>query len=243
MLNGISTKAPKSLDKEAIKAKTQKLYIKLEELHKKMRAESKHSLLIVLQGMDTSGKDSTVDKLYKGLYPMATSVHPFKAPNEYELSKDYLWRVHNLTPSKGCIAIFNRSHYEDILVPTVHELLPKEVINKRYRHIDEFESMLEDNNTHIVKIYLHLSQEEQAIRLEERTTSREKKWKYDASDFVEAKSWDKYMEVYEDIFKNTTNEWNIIPADNKWYRDYLIAKKLVEILKGFKMKYPNKLKK
>lgn len=242
MLKDISTKTPKGLNKEEIKEETQKLYIELEELHKTMRAESKYALLIVLQGMDASGKDSTVDKLYNGLYPMACNVHSFKAPNDYEASKDYLWRVHNVVPSKGVIGIFNRSHYEDILVPTVHKLVPEKDINKRYKHINDFEELLTDTNTIVVKFYLHLSKDEQTIRFKERYTSIEKKWKYNSNDLSESKLWNKYMDVYEDIFKKSKIEWNIIPADNKWYRDYIIAKKLVKVLKELKMKYPNTIK-
>jgi PPK2 family polyphosphate:nucleotide phosphotransferase len=207
-----------------------------------MRAEAKHSLLIVFQGMDASGKDGSVDKLYRGLYPMATSVHAFKSPNDYESSKDYLWRVHNVVPSKGEVGIFNRSHYEDILVPTVHNLLPEKVIDKRYGHINDFEEMLEDNNTHVVKFYLHISKEEQTARFKERTTSLEKKWKYNSNDLSESKLWDKYMDVYENLFSNATVKWTIVPADDKWYRDYLVAKHLVEIMEKLKMKYPNKIK-
>ena len=236
------TKAPKEVNKEKTLKQTQKLYTKLEALHKAMRAESKHSILIVLQGMDASGKDSTVDKLYNGLYPMAVSVHSFKAPNEFELSKDYLWRVHNLVPSKGNIGIFNRSHYEDILVPTVHNLIPDKEIKKRYTHINNFEELLEDTNTHVVKFYLNLSKEEQTIRFKERATSLEKKWKYNSNDLAEAKLWDNYMGVYQKIFKKSKIKWNIIPADNKWYRDYLIAKKLVKVIENLHCKYPNKIK-
>lgn len=242
MLKKLSTKAPKELDRESIQFKTDLLYTKLEALHKTMRAESEHSVLIVLQGIDAAGKDSTVTKLYNGLYPMAASVHSFKAPNEFEASKDYLWRIHNLMPSKGNIEIFNRSHYEDILVPTVHKLVDEKTIDKRYKHINNFEEMLEDNNTHVIKFYLHISKEEQAIRFKERTTSIEKMWKYDSNDIAESKLWDDYMEVYERIFEESKIKWNIIPADNKWYRDYCIAKVLVEKLEKLKMKYPNKLK-
>lgn len=242
MLKKISTKAPKDFVKDKIKKETEKLYVELEGLHKTMKAESKYSLLIVLQGMDASGKDSTVDKLYNGLYPMACNVHSFKAPNDYEASKDYLWRVHNLMPSKGMIGILNRSHYEDILVPTVHKLLPEKEIKKRYKHINDFEELLEDTNTIVVKFYLHLSKDEQKIRFKERATSLEKKWKYNSNDLAEAKLWDKYMAVYENIFSKSKIKWNIVPADNKWYRDYIIAKKLVKVLKELKMKYPNTIK-
>lgn len=242
MLKDISTKAPEGVSKEKIKAKTEKLYLKLKELHKTMRAESKHSLLIVFQGMDASGKDGSIDKLYRGLYPMAVSVHPFKAPNEFEASKDYLWRIHNLVPSKGNIEIFNRSHYEDILVPTVHNLFPEKEINKRYGHINDFERLLEDTNTHVIKFYLHISKDEQTQRFKERATSIEKQWKYNANDLSEAKLWDKYMETYEDIFSESKIKWDIVPADNKWYRDYIIAKKLVKVMEKLKMEYPNKIK-
>lgn len=242
MLNKISTKAIKSFNKEETKQETAKLHLKLEELHKIMRAESKHAILLVLQGMDASGKDSTIDKLYNGLYPMAVNVHSFKVPNEFEASKDYLWRIHNLVPSKGNFEIFNRSHYEDILVPTVHNLIPIKDINKRHEHINNFESMLEDNNIHVIKFYLHISKEEQSIRFKERATSLEKKWKYSSNDLAEAKLWDKYMKVYENIFEKSAIKWNVIPADNKWYRDYLIANRLVKMLEGLNMNYPNKLK-
>jgi len=229
------------LIRNKIKAETVKLHLKLEELHKTMRAESKHSVLIVLQGIDAAGKDSTVDKLYNGLYPMAVNVHSFKAPNEFEASKDYLWRIHNLMPSKGNIEIFNRSHYEDILYPTVHKTFPPDVIAKRYKHINNFEEMLEDNNTHVIKFYLHISKEEQAHRFEKRKTSLEKKWKYNSSDLAESKLWNKYMDVYENIFDKSKIKWNIVPADDKWYRDFWIAKELVKRLEELKMKYPNKL--
>jgi PPK2 family polyphosphate:nucleotide phosphotransferase len=242
MLKKISTKAPKGLEKEKVKAETAKLHLKLEELHKTMRAESKHSFLIVFQGMDAAGKDSCVDKLYNGLYPMAVNVHSFKAPNEFEASKDYLWRIHNLVPSKGNIELFNRSHYEDILYPSVHKTFPEKVIQKRYKHINDFENMLEDNNIHVVKFYLHISKEEQKARFKERTTSREKKWKYNSNDLAESKLWDKYMDVYEKIFDKSDIKWNIVPADNKWYRDHVVAKELVKRLEGLKMKYPNTLK-
>lgn len=245
MLNKILTTAPKGVNKEKIKAETTKLYLKLEELHKTMRAESKHAVLIVLQGIDAAGKDSTVDKLYHGLYPMAVNVHSFKSPNDFEASKDYLWRVHNLMPSKGNIEIFNRSHYEDILYPTVHKTVPEKDIEKRYKHINDFEEMLEemleDNKTHVIKFYLHISKEEQKWRFRERINSIEKKWKYNSGDLAEAKLWDKYMAVYENIFKQSKIKWDIIPADNKWYRDYLIAKELVKRLEQLNMKYPNKL--
>lgn len=241
-ISNINTKAPKSLSKKKIKEKTKDLHLELIELHKTMRAEEKHAVLVVFQGMDAAGKDGSVVSLYKGLFPMAASVHAFKAPTEYEASKDFLWRVHQNIPSKGNVTLFNRSHYEDILVPTVHRLFDKDVIKKRYKHINDFENMLEDNGTIVLKFFLLTSKSEQKARFKERTTNIEKKWKYNSNDLSEAKLWDKYMDVYENIFKKCDVKWEIIPADDKWYRDYLIAKKLVEVLKTLKMKYPNTLK-
>jgi PPK2 family polyphosphate:nucleotide phosphotransferase len=241
-LSSIKTKAPKSLKKKKIKEETKKLHLELIELHKTMRAEEKHAMLVVFQGMDASGKDGSVVSLYKGLFPMAASVHAFKAPTEYEASKDFLWRIHQNIPSKGNIGLFNRSHYEDILVPTVHNLFPKDVIKRRYKHINDFENLLEDSGTVVVKFFLLTSKTEQKQRFKERYTNLEKKWKYNSNDLAEAKQWDKYMDVYENIFKKCEIKWEIIPADDKWYRDYLIAKKCVEVMRSLKMKYPNTLK-
>lgn len=243
-LVSLSTKAPSDikLEKEKIKAITQEIYVDIEKLHKKMRADGNHSMLLVFQGMDASGKDGSIDKLYNGLFPMATEVHAFKAPNEFEASKDYLWRIHNLTPSKGHIGIFNRSHYEDILVPTVHKIVHSEDLEKRYKHINNFEELLKDNNTHIIKFYLHISKEEQEVRFKERQDSVEKRWKYNANDLSEAKFWDDYMDVYENIFVKSKIKWNIVPSDNKWYRDYLIAKIVLDKLNSLDMSYPTELK-
>lgn len=240
-LNSISTKAPKNANKELLKKKTQEMYIMIEELHKTMRAENKHSLLIVFQGMDVSGKDGSIHKLYQGLYPMAASVHAFNAPTEEEKSRDFLWRIHKLTPASVNISIFNRSHYEDILVPSVHEFLDEELVYKRHKQINNFEELLEDHNTHVIKFYLHISKEEQTIRFEERKENVEKRWKYNVNDLSESMLWDEYMEVYEDIFKNSKIKWNIIPADQKWYRDYLVAKVILEKMKSLKMKYPKEI--
>jgi PPK2 family polyphosphate:nucleotide phosphotransferase len=243
-LDNVSTKAPdeiRAIGKDKIKAKTQEMYVEIEELHKRMRAENKHAILIVFQGMDASGKDGSIDKLYNGLYPMATEAHGFKAPNDFEASKDYLWRIHNLVPSKGHIGIFNRSHYEDILVPTVHKLFPSEDIEKRYKHINNFEEMLEETGTHVIKFYLHISKEEQEIRFKERQDSIEKRWKYNSNDISESKLWDDYMNVYENIFKKSKIKWNVIPADNKWFRDYVIAQIILDKMKSLDMEYPEEI--
>ena len=153
-----------------------------------------------------------------------------------------MWRIHNLTPVKGHISIFNRSHYEDILVPSVHKFFDKNTIEKRYDHINNFEELLEDNGTHVVKFFLHISKKEQAARFDERANSIEKKWKYNSKDLEESALWDEYMDVYEKIFDKSKIKWNIIPSDNKWYRNYVIAKVLLEKMQSLKMKYPKELK-
>ncbi len=242
ILSEIPTKAPKQMNKEEIKKATAQMYVQIEELHKTMRAENKHSVLLVFQGLDAAGKDGSIDKLYNGLYPMATEVHAFKAPSEDEASRDFLWRLHKLAPPTGHVGIFNRSHYEDILVPTVHGLFDKEVVDKRYKHINNFEDLLRDSGTLVIKFYLHISKEEQHKRFNERKTSVEKKWKYNSDDLRESKLWDKYMEVYEEIFDRSRIKWNIIPSDNKWCRDHLIATIILEELRKLNMKYPNTLK-
>jgi len=241
-LEKISTKAPKDFSKENLQKKTDKLLSELKELHTVMCAEEKHSILIVFQGMDASGKDGSVVSLYKGLYPMACNVHAFKAPTKYEASKGYLWRIHNNVPAKGNIGIFNRSQYEDILVPSVHNLFDKKDIEKRYKHINDFETMLEDTGTIVLKFYLHISKSEQKQRFDERFVKLEKNWKYNSNDLAEAKLWDEYRKVYENIFKKCKIKWNIVPADDKWYRNYIVVKTLVERMRKLKMKYPNTLK-
>ncbi len=236
----ISTKAPEELIKEKTKEKTADLILKLRDLQAVLYAESKRSVLIILQGIDASGKDGTVKHVFSGVNPMGCNVHSFKAPTIEDSSHDFLWRVHSNTPAKGMIEIFNRSHYEDILVPTVHKLMPKEKINKRYDYINSFEHLLKDSGTIIFKFYLHISKEEQAERFEERLTNPEKEWKYQAGDLAESKNWDAYMEVYEEIFEKCSPSipWTIVPADQNWHRNYFIAKTLVDTLKALDMQYP-----
>ena|ERR1035437_162448 len=236
----ISTNAPDGFEKDKTKEKTADLILKLRDLQAVLYAESKRSLLIVLQGIDASGKDGTVKHVFTGVNPMGCNVHSYKEPTILDFSHDFLWRVHSNAPAKGMIEIFNRSHYEDILVPTVHKLLPKDVIKKRYDYINSFEKLLEDNDTIVLKFYLHISKEEQAERFKERQTNAEKHWKYQAGDIAESKHWDDYMEVYENIFDKCSPDipWQIVPADNNWYRNYIIAKTIVDKLKSLDMKYP-----
>ena len=240
-LNEISTKPPSNADKEQIAIATQGYLEKMHDLQDVLFAESKHSVLIVLQGVDTAGKDSTIKKVFTGINPMGCDVKSWKVPTAEERQYDFLWRIHRHVPPKGMIHIFNRSHYEDVIVPRVKCLIPDEQIRKRYNFINGFEQLLvEENSTLIFKFYLHISHEEQYSRLEKRTSDPRKLWKYDPSDMKVYNSWNNYIAVYEEIFKECSNAlpWHIIPADKKWYRDYLVAKAIVEGLEGLEMKYP-----
>lgn len=240
-LSNEPTKPKDGIDKKEAEDKTLKLKEELFELQNLLYAEHKHSLLIVLQGMDAAGKDGTIRHVFSSVNPMGINVKAFKVPTEEEQSHDFLWRVHPHAPAKGMIQIFNRSHYEEILVPTVHKTLPREKVEMRYDFINSFEKNLVESGTVILKFFLHISREEQAARIKERLTRPHKKWKYDPADKREAANWDAYMEVYEKIFKRCSPEipWHIVPADHKWYRNYYIAKTMVEMMNSLKMKYPS----
>jgi len=234
------TESDKSVDRKKIEEETEGLYKQMAPLQNLLFAEKKHSLLIILQGMDASGKDGTIKHAFSSMNPMGIEVKAFKEPTEEEKAYDFLWRVYPHTPARGMVQIFNRSHYEDILVPSVHKTLDKELIERRYTIINNFEQNLADNGTVILKFFLNISKKEQKERIEERLKDPQKKWKYDPADSSEANNWDAYMEVYEKIFERCSPEipWLIVPADQKWYRNYFIAKEIVKILKRLKMKYP-----
>jgi PPK2 family polyphosphate:nucleotide phosphotransferase len=240
-LSEVSTKAPKEFDKKETKELTAKLLIELDELQNLLYAENKHSILIVLQGLDASGKDGAIRKVFGQMNPQGVRVQSFKAPTEEELSHDFLWRIHRYAPEKRMIQIFNRSHYEDVLVTRVHGWCDDTTAAKRFDAINNFEELLAvHNNTQILKFYLHISQEEQKERLEERVKDPTKEWKYNAKDKEERKLWDKYMQMYEDVLLNcSVIPWIIVPADQNWYKEYLLAKTLVASLKGLNMKYPD----
>lgn len=239
-LEKISTRAPKEADKKEIKEETLAILAELDELQNLLYAESKHSVLIVLQGMDASGKDGLIRKVFGQMNPQGVQVHSFKVPTAEEAAHDFLWRIHARTPQKGMIQIFNRSHYEDILVTRVHGWCDDATAKDRMRAINDFEWLLQRHNqTHILKFYLHISPEEQEERLKERLSNPSKMWKYNARDFEEAKLWNEYRKMYEDCFANCKEpEWNIVPADQNWYKEYLVAKALRDLLKGLNMKYP-----
>lgn len=240
-LDKIPTRAPKGFHKENIKAKTDALLNELDELQNLLYAESKHAVLLILQGMDASGKDGVTRDVLGKLNPQGVTVRSFKAPSEEELAHDFLWRIHQHCPAKGMIQVFNRSHYEDILVTRVHKLCSDKEARQRMRSINDFENLLTNNNTHIVKCYLHISPEEQQQRLQERIEDPRKQWKYNKNDQEDAKKWNEYMKMYEDCFEHCNKvPWHIIPADQNWYKDYLVAKALHELLSSLKMKYPSK---
>lgn len=239
-LSEIDTRAPKDLDKQVTKEKTGKILDELDELQNLLYAESKHAVLIVIQGMDASGKDGVVRNVLGRLNAQGVLVKSFKAPTAEELSHDFLWRIHSHAPAKGMIQLFNRSHYEDILITRVHKIIDDDTAKKRMTSINDFEKLLaEQNSTVILKFYLHISPEEQQERLQERIKDKTKQWKYNENDFVEAKLWKSYMEMYEDCFENCNDiPWTIVPADQNWYKEHIIAKKLCDALENLKMQYP-----
>ncbi|HTE26377.1 PPK2 family polyphosphate kinase [Flavitalea sp.] len=239
-LSKISTRAPKEFEKEKTKAITAAMLRELNDLQNLLYAESKHSLLVILQGMDASGKDGVIRNVFGAFNPQGVLVHSFKVPTEEELSHDFLWRIHKSAPAKGMIQVFNRSHYEDILVTRVHNWCDDDLAKKRMNAINKFEELItEHNNTTILKFYLHVSAEEQAGRLEERMSIPSKQWKFNEGDFAEAKLRDKYIEMYEDAFEHCNEvPWTIVPADQNWYKEHLIASIILDTLKGFRMQYP-----
>jgi len=239
-LKDISTRAPKDEYKETIKAKTTDILKELDELQNLMYAESKHAVLVVLQGMDASGKDGAIRKVFSSLNPQGVRVKSFKEPTAEELSHDFLWRVHAAAPPRGIIQIFNRSHYEDILITRVHNMINDKTAKKRMKAINDFEQLLtEHNDTHIVKFYLHISPEEQQQRLSERINNPAKQWKYNANDFKEAELWDDYMAAYEDCFENCNDiPWTIVPADQNWYKEYVIAQTIKKTMEKLDMHFP-----
>lgn len=239
-LSALDTRASKDLDKTATKEKTAGYLEELDELQNLLFAEGKHSILVVIQGMDGSGKDGVIRNVLGNMNPQGVAVQSYKAPTEKELSHDFLWRIHQHTPARGMIQVFNRSHYEDILVTRVHKWCDDETARKRMDAINDFEKLLQQhNNTHILKFYLHVSPEEQHERLSERMKDPAKMWKYNEKDFAEAKLWDEYMEMYEECFEKCNQpEWIIVPADQNWYKEYVIAKALRDLMKALNMQFP-----
>jgi len=214
---------------------------RLSDLQSLMYAENKNSLLIVLQAMDAGGKDGTIRHVMEALNPQGCNVVGFKVPTAEELAHDYLWRIHKMTPRNGHITVFNRSHYEDVLVVRVHDLVPKDVWSKRYNEINAFERGLANSGTTIVKFFLHIDKEEQLKRFRDRLDEADKQWKISDTDYEEREFWDDYQQAYVDaISKCSFNyaPWYVIPSNRKWFRNLAVSQILVETMEGWKMKYP-----
>ncbi len=209
------------------RAELERLTAELDELQERLYAESTRTVLFVIQALDTGGKDGTIRKVFGNLNPQGCRVTAFKKPNANELAHDYLWRVHAAMPRRGEIGIFNRSHYEDVLVVRVHDLVPRAVWDKRYDQINAFEKMLTEEGTTIVKFFLHISKDEQKKRLQARLEDPTKHWKFNPDDLAERALWGKYQEAYQDVLNRTSTDWApwyVIPANTKWYRNVIVAR-------------------
>lgn len=221
--------------------KLQELNAELQDLQELLYAQGKHRVLIVLQAPDTGGKDGAIRRVFEGVNPQGVKVASFKVPTPEEMAHDFLWRAHKVVPGNGEIVIFNRSHYEDVLVVRVHGYVPENIWKQRYDQINEFEKMLTETGTTILKFFLHIDKDEQRERLQARLDDPTKIWKFRLGDLEERKLWDQYLEAYEDMVNKTSTQyapWYVIPANRKWYRDLAISTILVDTLKGLKMKYP-----
>ena len=213
---------------------------KLAEMQQRLFANGEWAVLLVFQGMDAAGKDSVVKHVMSGINPEGCEVHSFKAPSAEELEHDFLWRIHKAVPQYGDIGIFNRSHYEDVLIVRVHNLVPKPVWSKRYKQINEFEATLVADNVKILKFFLHISKDEQKKRFEQRIDDPDRRWKISEADFAERKFWDEYTSAYEDVLERCSTEdapWFIVPANKKWFRNLAISHIVAETLEGMHMKF------
>ncbi len=204
-------------------------------------ADNRWAILVILQGLDAAGKDGTIRHVMSGLSPLGVNVVSFKVPSDEEKAHDYLWRIHKATPSRGHFAIFNRSHYEDVLVVRVHELVPRKVWKHRFRQINEFERTLEENHTVLLKFFLHISKDEQKARLQERLSDPTRYWKFSVADVEERRHWSAYRQAYEDVLTKCSTKaapWHVVPANHKWYRNFVVAQTIVETLRDLKLRYP-----
>ncbi|MFP5288062.1 MAG: polyphosphate kinase 2 family protein [Thermoanaerobaculia bacterium] len=240
-LDAGSTAAFDGKKKDAESEAFPKLNERLEELQELLWAERRHKVLVVLQGMDTSGKDGTIRHVFDGVNPQGVQVASFKAPTEEELGHDFLWRVHSKVPGRGEMVIFNRSHYEDVLVVRVQHLAPEEVWRPRYRQINDFERLLAETGTTILKFFLHIDKDEQKERLQARLDDPTKRWKFRKGDLDDRALWDDYVAAYEEALEKTSTEhapWYVVPANKKWYRNLVVATVLVDTLEKLGMKHP-----
>lgn len=228
-------------DRETCEMRSAEITQQMVELQQVLYAENKHSLMVVLQAMDTGGKDGTIRHVFGPLNPQGVRVHSFKTPTAEELEHDFLWRIHSKVPQKGMIGIFNRSHYEDVLIARVHNLAPRKVIEGRYEQINAFEKHLSDNGVTILKFCLHISKKEQKERLQSRLDRPDKNWKFSSGDLAERKLWNEYQRAYGKAVAQCSTEWApwyVIPADRKWYRNYVIGEIVLKTLKKMKFKFP-----
>lgn len=236
-LGKVATDEDGGMKKGEGEAKIARLLPELYSLQEMMFAARQNALLIVLQGLDTSGKEGTIGCLSRGINAHGVEVSPFKQPTEQDLDHDFLWRIHARTPPKGLIGIFNRSHYEDVLVVRVHKLVPEEQWKARYQHINNFEKLLTDSDTIVTKFFLHISKEEQKDRLLDREKDPEKAWKLNVGDWKERKLWDEYTKAYEDALEATSTKnapWHIVPSDHKWYRNLVVLEAVIDALKPYR---------
>jgi PPK2 family polyphosphate:nucleotide phosphotransferase len=227
--------------KDSDRARLSEIGAQLDNLQERLHSQRQRRLLLVLQGMDTSGKDGTIRAVFHDVDPLGLRVVPFKAPTPIELAHDFLWRVHSQAPAAGELTIFNRSHYEDLLVPTVLGELDAKAFEQRCRHIRQFEEMLADSGTTIIKCMLHISKDEQRSRLQSRIDDPTKHWKFDLADLDARKQWDKYQSAYRDALAATSTDyapWYVVPADSKTHRNVMIAELLLRELEGLKLEYP-----
>ncbi len=238
-LSAIATGPPPGLDQEKIEKETKDLVDRLADLQEMLYAQKEHSVLVVLQGMDASGKDGAAQKVFEECHPKGVKAVAFGKPTEEELAHDFLWRVHRHAPAKGYIQLFIRSHYEDVLIQGVHRWIDSERVEKRIQAINAFEELLAfDNRTLVLKFYLHISKAQQEKELRERLEEKDKHWKHNPNDWKEREHWDEYMRCYEDVINRSAIPWHIVPVDERWYRDYFIAKTMVEELEKLNLSYP-----
>ncbi|RSK43728.1 PPK2 family polyphosphate kinase [Hymenobacter rigui] len=240
-LTKLPTRAPADYHKTTTLRELKKLRQELIGLQDRLYAENRHSVLVVLQGMDASGKDGLIRRVFSGINPQGVRVQAFKEPTKEELAHDFLWRIHQQTPARGMIQVFNRSHYEDVLITRVEGLITTEEARRRFTAINAFEKLLQQAGTTVLKFYLHVSEKEQQERLQERLTDPTKQWKYEAADKQKANQWPQYQVVYEDVFQHcspTTCPWHIVPADQNWYKAYVVALALRDALVKLNPQYP-----
>jgi PPK2 family polyphosphate:nucleotide phosphotransferase len=224
------------------KAEAKRLRRELARLQERLYADGRHALLIVLQGMDAAGKDGTVRHVFRGVNPQGVRVHSFKQPTPREAAEDFLWRVHAAAPPKGIIGVYNRSHYEDVLVARVHALVPEEVWRARYRQINDFERLLAESGVRILKFFLHISKDEQHRRIERRLRDPRHHWKFSPSDLKEREHWAAYQQAYADAIRACSTEWapwTVVPADHRWYRNLVVVRAVTDALRGLDLRYPD----